>query len=149
HSTRLGELLKSGSDVDSVAIDCSIPLLYYIAKVDSDAKLHAPVLGQLGISLREFALIFHRGVNRFDSAGKLAQNAVSGRIDKEDAVGFGAPAKDVSGLVESAKGGGFVVGHQPRIAGDIGCENSDKFTSIHRPPLPDVYRETILNATQL
>ena len=120
-------MLKPGGDVHAIAVDGSVLLPDHIAQVDADAKLHAPVLGQLVVALGEFVLDFVGAVHGFDGAGKLSQDAVAGGVDESPAVGLDALAEKCAGVIERAKGGGFVIGHQPRVAGGVGGEDGGEF----------------------
>ena len=94
NAARLGQLLKPRGDVHAIAVDGSVVLLDHIAQVDADAKLHAPVLGQLVVALGEFVLDFVGAVHGFDGAGEFGQDAVAGGVDESPAVGLDALAKE-------------------------------------------------------
>ena len=128
-----GQRLKPGSDVDAVAVDGAVFLLDHIAQVDADAKLHAPVFGELRVAPGELVLDLVGAVHGFDGAGKLCENTIACGVDEPSAVDFDAFAEQVAGLIESAKGGGLVVGHQPRVAGCVSGEDGREFALIvHR-----------------
>ena len=125
--SRRGQRLQSGGDVHPVAVYRPVLMFDYVAQVDSDAKLHAPVLGKPCVALGKFVLDLNHAVRGFHCTGEFSQYAVACRVDQSPAMGLDAYAEKGAGLVERPDGGLLVVGHQPGVAGGISAEDGAEF----------------------
>jgi hypothetical protein len=123
HPAGIGQGFDPCGDVDAVAIEI-VALDDHIAEIDADAKLDAPIGGNLGIALGHRALHLDRAAHRVDDAGKLDQHAVAGGLDDAAVmrgnfrIGDRAPQLGQRGVRAL-----LVRAHQPRIPGHIGGED--------------------------
>ena len=69
-----------------------------------------------------------RALDRLDDAGEFGEDAVAGGVDDPAGMRRDACAEDQAGVLQGGHRRAFVVGHQPRVADDIGGENSGEFS---------------------
>ena len=67
-------------------------------------------------------------MDRLDDAGELGENAVAGGVDDPAGMRLDARTEDQAGVLQGGHRRALVVGHQPRVADDIGGENSGEFS---------------------
>jgi hypothetical protein len=137
HAAGIGQRLQPRRDVDAVTVDPGL-VVDDVAQVDTDAKEHPAVLGDVLVPRRHDPLDVDRALRRPDDAGKLGEDAVPRRIDDAAAV-LSHEGQD-GGLMclEVANSGGLVLAHQSAVPGDIGGENGRQPPShrgglLHRP----------------
>jgi hypothetical protein len=114
--------LQACGDVDSVAVQCTA-LFDHIPQIDADAKLHAPVLGQLRVAAAQLLLDLDRTLDSLDRTGELGKQRVARGIDHAAIVRPDMLANDLTVCVEGLDRGALVVRHQPGVGGHISGEN--------------------------
>ena len=120
HPAGIGQRFEPRRDIHPIAIDRAVGLLDDIAKIDADAKPHAPVLGHIFVGLRQPLLDRDRALYRLDDAGKDRQYTVAGGIDNAPAARLDALAKHRARGIERRHRGAIVIRHQPRITRHVG-----------------------------
>jgi hypothetical protein len=116
----LGERLKACRDIDSVAEDVVV-LDNDVAEIDADAKLDAPLAGQLRIAVNHPTLHFGGAAYRVDDAGEFREHAVAGVLDNAALVFPDLRIDQLPEMRLEAFVRPFLVRpHQARIAGHIG-----------------------------
>src|SRR4029453_17041165 len=77
---RCGEPLEAGGYVDPLPVD-PVALHHHVAEMDTDAKLHPPVRGYVGVPGPDCALDLRGAAGRIQGAGKLGEEVIPRRID--------------------------------------------------------------------
>src|SRR5215471_9250233 len=80
NAARLGQAFEAGGDIDPITEDVAA-LDDDITDIDPDAKFNAVVGRNVDIALGDRLLHLDRAPQRVDDAGKLGQEAVTGRLD--------------------------------------------------------------------
>jgi hypothetical protein len=76
----LGDTFQSRGDVDAVAHQIAVALLYYIAQMDADAKLDAALRRQTSVALDHAVLYLDGAAHGVDHAAELDEDAVAGAL---------------------------------------------------------------------
>ena len=122
HRAGLAQALEPRGDVHAIAVDTR-GIHQHIAQVHANAVLHALVLRQRGIALRERALEFKRAFHRLHHRPEFGQDRVAGSVDDATVVFAHLAGKQAPALVEHLQRGPVVGMHQPAIANHVGGKN--------------------------
>ena len=134
---RLGHPLQPGGDVDAVAENVVV-LDDDVALVNADPKFHAPLRGDRLVALGEFALHPGGASQGIEDALEFHEHAVAGGLDDAPSV-FGDTRIDnlAPHRPERRQRAFFVRADQPRVAGNIGGQDS------RQPPLHPRFRHRL------
>ena len=69
--SRRGDPFEACGDIDAVAHQVAVGLLYDVAEMDADAKFDAALRRQAGVALDHAVLHFNRATHRVDHAAEL------------------------------------------------------------------------------
>ena len=105
------QLLQPGRHIYPIAVDAAIVLLDHISEINTEAELHAAVVGKLAVAPCEFVLDFDSAFYCFYSTGKFREKAVASGVDQPPAMGINALAKNSACVVKGAKRSRLVIGH--------------------------------------
>lgn len=122
-STDLREALDPGGDVHVVPIDL-LTLDQDLAQVDTDAKLHPPLLGKLRIPGGQVLLEHHGALDRVDNTAELRQQAVACEVDDPATVAADEPRHQLTVGLDHFDRGRLVVAHEPAVAVNVGAQDS-------------------------
>ena len=75
------DTFEAGGDVDAVAHQIAVSLFDYIAQMDADTKLDAPLRRQAGIALNHARLHRDGAAHRVHNAAEFQEQAVASRFD--------------------------------------------------------------------
>ena len=143
----LGERLHARRDVNTVAVNRAVGLLDYVAEVDADAELHAPVWRELNVVTFEHLLHLDRGLDRLDRTRELRQQRIARRVDHAAAAARHQAGDDFAIGLEGLDGGGLVGRHQTGIADHVCAQDRGQLASAawvgHRPPLTREQAESL------
>ena len=118
----IGEAFEAGGQIHPVAKDVAV-LDDDVALMNADAKFDAFFLGHRGVALGHRPLHLDRIAHGIDDAGKLHQEPVAGGLDDAPAMlGDLRVAEVAPDRPQCGEGPLLVRFHQPRIAGDVGCQ---------------------------
>src|SRR6266404_17668 len=120
----LRERLQARCDIDSVAVDRAVLVGNDVPEVESDAKLHAPVLSKLAVAACELSLDVGRTLDGFHRAVEYGQHTVARSIDHTSLVLDDVLSEDLAVFGEGALCGLLVVAHQPRVTGCVGGQDA-------------------------
>jgi hypothetical protein len=119
---RLGQPLQAGGDVDPVPVD-PLAVAGHVAQVDTDAELHSPRRGEIGVPRSEHALDLGRGAHRVERGRELRQQVVAGRVHHATPV-LSHQHPDLFPVgADRADGGRLVLRHQPAVADRVGAQD--------------------------
>jgi hypothetical protein len=117
-----GDPLQARGDVDAVAEQIAITL-DHVADGDADAKAHLPARLIRKVPGTQAFLDVDRATHRFDRARKFREHGIACGVENP-------PIRLGDEVVDHGAIGGetpqrflFVLGDQPRVAGNIGGEN--------------------------
>jgi hypothetical protein len=108
----------------AVAHQVAVALDHHIAKMDTDAKLHALFRHEIGIANRDCALHIDRATHGVHHAGELDEKAISGGVDDTPAMGRNRRIDQLVPERPQSRHRAFLVRlREPAIASNIGGEN--------------------------
>jgi hypothetical protein len=122
-SARLGQPLQPGCDIDAVAVNCAVGFFHDVTEMDTDAKAHFAVFGDVFRHSGEDFLYRKRGGNRAGRSFEYREHRISRHIDDPALVGIDMFAKRGARGIERSYGCPFASSHQARIAGHVGSKN--------------------------
>ena len=123
-TARFGDTLETRGDIHTVAKDVVI-IDDDVTNVNADAKFDPSDLRRGSILLRHPGLHFNGTAYRVHGAGKLDQNAVTGRFDDASAMrGDSGVDNGLSDRLEPGQGALLISTHETAIAGDIRRQHS-------------------------
>ena len=129
------EPLKPGRDVDGMPVDFVL-FKDHVAKVDSDAVLHALIRRDMGIARHEFLLHLEGTPQRVDGAAEQDEQAVTGELCDPTAVPGNAGKDDVGAeAFEPFEGRRFVGRHEAGKPRDVERQNDGQFSHWDRKTL--------------
>ena len=125
-AARLGDALDPRRDIDPVAEDIVV-VDDHIAKIDADAELDPPVLGNVAVPIAHLALDFGGALDRAHHAGEFDQHAVAGQFD-DAALMIGDGRIDQLGAVilETRQRADLIGPHQAAVADHVGGQDRGK-----------------------
>ncbi len=117
------ERIDARGDIDAVAVDGAVFLLDDFAKVDTDTKMHPPLVRQRFIAFSQLLLDFVCHADRAGGRFENSQDTVAGRINHTTVMCGDSFAEDTPVVVECHDRGILVILHQARIASHIGAQD--------------------------
>ncbi len=91
-------------------------------------KFHAALFGQVGVAPLQAALHRDRSAHCLHRAGEIADHAVARGTENAPVV-LGDNLPDRRAISRQGDAGCLLIhGHEPAVAGDIGCKNDGKLT---------------------
>jgi hypothetical protein len=127
--------LQPRGDIYPVAIHRAVFAGDYVTQVDTDAKIHSSIIGEMTVAPRKFPLNLYRAFHGFDWAVKGGKNTIARRVDQMASMTLDVFCEDLAVFGEGVDGGFFVVAHQARVAryvsGKNGCKSSRLARFVH------------------
>ena len=122
HPAGVGELLQPRRYVDAVAEDVALGL-DDVAEVDADAKGHAAVRIERGVTPAKLGLNLDPAAHRLDRAREFGQHRIAGRTDHPAAAIDDPGVHRLAVRGQGFEGGLFVGAHEPAVAFDVGGQD--------------------------
>ena len=95
-------------------------LVHDVAKADTDAKHHSPLIREGGVELAQSILDCQRAAGGFDTARKLRDDAVASRADYPAAMALDEPVDDRSAFGQGAERRLLIKPHELAVSDRIG-----------------------------
>ena len=116
----LGEGLNASCDVDPVT-EQVVTLDNHVAQIDSNAKLHPPILSGILIALGQVALHANSAINSVNGAWELDQEPITRRPNNPTPMLANSGVNDLlTVILELAERSCFVNAHEATVARHVG-----------------------------
>ena len=126
------QCLKPRRDVHTVAEE--VPSAYhYVADVDTDAEIDAPVRRDTCVRLGQGGLRLHRALHGLHGASKLRKDTIARRVRYAAPVVPNEPVEDCAPFGQPLERADLVRAHKAAVALHICCEDCDEASAdCHR-----------------
>ena len=116
HATGFGQAFQPRGDVDAVAVDRAIGLFDHVTDVNTDAKAHASIFGNIALDRRS-QLTLNRQCRFHCRTGVLedGQHSVTGHVDHAPVVACNARAEHRTRHIQCRHSAAVVLRHQTRV----------------------------------
>jgi hypothetical protein len=133
----LGDAFQSRGDVDPVAHQIAVALLYNVAEMDADPKFNALVGRDLSVALDHRPLDFNGEVHRVDDAAELDDAAVTRALDDAPVVHGDDRVDQVAAERPQPRQNPILVGSgKTRIADNVGHQDRGQFSGLAHGATP-------------